>query len=650
MGFFRFVQRPLLLAGSLSLIGLLNASTAQAFTLTILHNNDGESELLPGDDGFGGAAQFVGEVDELRNAAGSDNTLVLSSGDNFLPGPEFNASLTDGVFYDAITLSNIDYDAIILGNHDFDFGPDTLADFIPAVDSDIPFLSANLDFSGEPALQALVDAGRIAKSVVVTKGGEEIGIVGATTPNLPTISSPGNVVVSQDVQAAVQAEIDQLTARGVENIIFVSHLQGVDEDQALIAQLTGVDVAIAGGGDELLDSGDDSNLIPGDVAANTYPITVTDADGNSVPVVTTTGQYRYVGKLVVEFENGVATVVDPGSVSDPVAVTGQVDSATQANVVDPVQASVDSLASNVIAQSEVGLDAVRGNIRSKETNEGNLIADALLFTANELSDEFGIDDVDVALANGGGIRNDSVIPAGDITELDTFNILPFSNFVSVIEDLSLEVFKNVLENAYSRTSLDENGEATSEGASGSGRFAQIAGFSVEYNPTQTAIELEVDDEGNLVIGADGNVVVATPGERIINVTLDDGTVLIENGQIVSDETLTIALPNFIAGGGDQYPFGDISFTNLGVVGQQALANYISSADGLNGVISAAEYPEGGEGRIVLTDAVAIVDNGGSGSGGDDGIGDPTTVPEPGVVLGLLAVAGLGAKARKRRQA
>ncbi|MEO0755696.1 MAG: 5'-nucleotidase C-terminal domain-containing protein [Cyanobacteria bacterium J06648_16] len=652
MGFFRFAKRSALLAGSLSLVGLIGADAARAFTLTILHNNDGESELLPSDDGFGGAAQFVGEVNALRDAAGAENTLVLSSGDNFLPGPEFNASLTDGVFYDAITLSNIGYDAIILGNHDFDFGPDILADFIPNVDSSIPYLSANLDFSGEPALQALVDAGRIAKSVVVTKGGEQIGIVGATTPNLPTISSPGNVTVGQNVQAAVQAEIDALTDAGVENIIFVSHLQGVDEDQALIAGLTGVDVAIAGGGDELLDSGDTSNLIPGDETevADSYPITVQDADGNDVPVVTTTGQYKYVGKLVVEFENGVATVVAPGTTSDPVAVTGQVDSATQAAVVDPVDAAVESLASNVIAQSEVGLDAIRNNIRSQETNEGNLIADALLFTANGLAGEFGLGDVDVALANGGGIRNDNVIPAGDITELDTFNILPFSNFVSVIEDLSLEVFKNVLENAYSRTTLDENGEITIEGAGGTGRFAQIAGFSVEYNPTQTAIELAIDEEGNLVVDADGQVVVATPGERIINVTLDDGTPLIVDGQIVSDETITLALPNFIANGGDQYPFGDVSFTNLGVVGQQALASYISSVEGLNGLITATEYPEGGEGRIVVTDAVAIAPSISSGgSGGSGGSGNPASVPEPGIVLGLLAATGLGAKSLKRRR-
>ena len=112
----------------------------------------------------------------------------------------YNASLADGVFYDAIGLRNIGYDAIILGNHDFDFGSEILANFIGeynAIGGNGTYLSANLDFTGEAGLQALVDNGSIAKSIVVEKAGEQIGIVGATTPNLPFIATPGNVVVGQ---------------------------------------------------------------------------------------------------------------------------------------------------------------------------------------------------------------------------------------------------------------------------------------------------------------------------------------------------------------------------------------------------------------------------------------------------------------------
>ncbi|ESA32140.1 alkaline phosphatase [Leptolyngbya sp. Heron Island J] len=630
---FGVIGRIATMAATVSLVSLAGNNAAQAFSLTILHNNDGESDLLPGEDGFGGAAQFVGEINNIRNTATTDDVLLLSSGDNFLAGPEFNASLTDGVFYDAIALSNAGYDAIILGNHDFDFGPDILADFIGEVDASIPFLSANLDFSAEAALQDLVAAGRIAKSTVVTKGGEQIGIVGATTPNLPFISSPDGVVVGQDVQAAVQGEIDALTAAGVQNIIFVSHLQGVDEDQALIAQLSGVDVAIAGGGDELLDSGDTSNLIPGDTPDGPYPIFVTDANGNEVPVVTTPGQYSYVGQLVVEFNNGVATVIDPGTASDPVAIDGDfIDAATQAAVADPVQASLDALESNVIAQSEVNLNGERNSIRGEATNLGNLIADSFLWQANALAADFGLGEVDIALGNGGGIRNDSIIPAGDFTEADTFDILPFTNFLSVFEAIEADNLKDILENAVSRMELDPATGETAPTGDGTGRFAQIAGFSFEYNPTLTAIEIDVD----------GNI--TTSGERVINVTLDDGTVLIQDGQVLPDAPdISLAIVDFLARGGDQYPFGDAAFTNLGVSYQQALANYIT--DELGGVISAADYPEGGGGRTVVTDALPVV------SPVDEppivNPPDSESVPEPGVVVGLVGLGLLGARRLKR---
>lgn len=69
-----------------------------------------------------------------------------------------------------------------IGSHEFDFGPDVLADFIESVSDGTPFLSANLDVSGEPRLAALEAAGRIAESVVIRERGERIGIIGATIP------------------------------------------------------------------------------------------------------------------------------------------------------------------------------------------------------------------------------------------------------------------------------------------------------------------------------------------------------------------------------------------------------------------------------------------------------------------------------------
>jgi 2',3'-cyclic-nucleotide 2'-phosphodiesterase (5'-nucleotidase family) len=307
------------------------------FWLTILHNNDGESQLVDLGEGFledfGGAARFKTVVDDLKKDAvtgrpwspgAKRGVMMVSSGDNFLAGPEFNAGLERGIpFYDTVALDLIGYDAIALGNHDFDFGPEVLADFLSGFSlTQPPYLSSNLDFTAEPVLQAYVDNGRIAKSVVIRERGERIGVIGATTPALPSISSPRDVVVNA-VAPAVQAEVGKLQKQRVNKIVLISHLQTISEDVALAAELTGIDVVIAGGGDELL-ANDDDLLIPAleeneageDVLVRpepfaTYPLIASDASGLDIPIVTTSGNYGYVGNLVVGFDKaGKVIVVD----------------------------------------------------------------------------------------------------------------------------------------------------------------------------------------------------------------------------------------------------------------------------------------------------------------------------------------------------
>jgi 2',3'-cyclic-nucleotide 2'-phosphodiesterase (5'-nucleotidase family) len=572
------------------------AARKVTYWLTLLHNNDGESELLEASQGtpdFGGVARFVTLVRTLREEANlrrpsceevsaeehqCGGTIVVSSGDNFLAGPEFNASLTRGVpYFDAIALDRVGYDALAIGNHEFDFGPEVLADFIESFERGRieRFLSANLDFSGEPRLAALVADSRIRRARFVKRGGQEIGIVGATTPQLPFISSPRNVVANE-VAPAVQREVDRLTDRGTKIIVLISHLQSVTEDLALIPLLRNVDIAVAGGGDELL-ANDDDLLIPGDVAVGSYPLEATDADGRTIPVVTTSGAYNYVGRLIAGFDED-GKLVRIRNESGPVRVAGGAnpdavppDPRVESRVVEPVQASIEGLAANVIATSEVPLDGRRTEIRTVETNEGNLVADALLWQANELAAGFGVAPAQVGLQNGGGIRNDAIIPAGPFSELATFDILPFSNLVAIVPDISRELFKEILENAVS------NVEAVD------GRFAQIAGFSFTWDPAGTA---QVLDE---------TFAVVTPGTRIVDVTLDDGTAIVDDGAVVPGAALNIATIDFSARGGDQYPYRGAPFTSVGVSYQQALRNYI--VDGLGGTITAGDYPEGGEGRI-----------------------------------------------------
>mgnify|MGYP001209343669 CR=1 FL=1 len=584
-------------AGGVAYAGDHNANKA-AFTLTILHNNDGESKLVnaPGQPDFGGVARFKTLLDKLRREAttgqppqggsGHRGVVVLSSGDNFLAGPEFTASLAKGVpFYDSLALAAMDYHAIAIGNHEFDFGPDVLADFIAGFGNKPPaFVSANLDFSDEPRLQALVRQGTIVASTVVKERGENIGIVGATTPLLPAISSPRNVRVLPEVAQIVQEEIDRLTRRGINKIIFISHLQGLSEDRELLPLLRDVDVAIAGGGDELL-AADDDLLVPGDsisVDPTTgeklrYPLYIPDATGRNIPVVTTAGDYKYIGRLVVNFDKQ-GRVISVDDSSGPVRVSGVAPDAVQPDrtllrrVVEPVVAYTDGLSATVLAQSEVPLDGARPNIRQVETNLGNLMADALLAAGQQNAAAFGVTPPQVALQNGGGIRNNNVIPAGPITELTTFQIAAFANFVSVVPDVPREQFKEILENAVSRSPAED------------GRFAHVAGFRFTYDTTFPA--QDVDNDGN----------VLSPGSRVRSVVLDDGTVIVQDGVVVPGAPISVATNDFSARGGDQYPFRGIPFTTVGLTYQQALARYLSQD--LGGRITAADYPVGGEGRIV----------------------------------------------------
>jgi 5'-nucleotidase len=302
-----------------------------------------------------------------------------------------------------------------------------------------------------------------------------------------------------------------------------------------------------------------------------------DADGADVPVVTTSGEYKYLGRLEVQFDDAGEVVEADGG---PIRVAGgdqayalPPDPELEPLVAAPVRAFVDELAKETVGTSEVALEGRRDpGVRTGETNLGDLMADALLFEAKRLATGFGAATPDVAFQNGGGIRNNSLIPAGEITTLDTFDIAPFSNFVAVIEDVPPEHLKELMENAVSQVEQAD------------GRFPQIAGFTMVYDPGGAA-QVQNEDGG-----------VETPGARVKELRLADGTLIVQDGAIVDGApALAIATIDFLARGGDQYPFQDKAFTTLGVSYQQALANYIE--DGLGGVISTADYPEGGAGRI-----------------------------------------------------
>jgi 5'-nucleotidase / UDP-sugar diphosphatase len=590
------------------------------FRLTLLHNNDGESKLATGDSvqGYGGAARFATVVERLRDAADGRNsgrdrgrrgdddddrgrrdksraTLLVSSGDNFLAGLALLAGFESGPPWpDARVANLLEYDAMTIGNHEFDFGQARLAEYIQGVDRDIPFITANLGFDDTiPELRRLARKGRIVPSVVVKRGGSRIGIIGLTTPDISSISSPGNVEIRNDLANVVNSQVRRLERRGVNKIIVSAHLQGIAADEALIPQVRGVDIWIAGGGDDLLANPDDT-LIGADQPVGTYPKPVEDSRGEDVLVVSTAGEYKYVGRLTVDFSRWGRVVRVDDSRSGPVRVSGTAtdpdfapeDPVVKAQAVDPVLAFSAGLASQPVGTTEVLLTRGTGNdpIRRRESGFGNLVADSYLWKAQQLAAaDPQVDEPQVAIANGGGIRAD--IPAGPINKAQTFATLPFFNQIVVVEDVGCEQLRQLLERGYS-------------GLPGiAGQFANVAGMRVEVDPSQPV---------QVVSAAPAPVTLVTPGQRIRNLWLMNGTPqnpaddtqLVSNGAVVPGcAPVDLATVDFTARDGDRYPFTDqglTTFASVGAIYNQALEDYImapASAGGLGGVVTAAQYPQ-----------------------------------------------------------
>ncbi|MBE2318063.1 bifunctional metallophosphatase/5'-nucleotidase [Solirubrobacter sp. CPCC 204708] len=579
------------------------APAPRSFRLTLLHNNDGESKYNVGDSvaNYGGVTRFKtvldrlrGEADAYRTAENEDKgTVVVSSGDNILAGLNLRASFErkdagQGSFYDAIALGRIGYDAITIGNHEYDFGPTRLAQLIDSPElTGVPFLTANTDFAAAPDLQRLRTAGRIADSTVVTKGGQKIGIIGVTTPDTPVVSSPGPTVkFLTDVAGIVNAEAARLTNAGVNKIILSSHLQNLNYEKTLIASLRNVDIVISGGGDELLANPSDV-LIPGTngvrpTPADVYPATAKDADGAAVPVVTTQGEYKYVGRLTVDFDAAGKIKSTDTTRSGPIRVSALAsdpdyvspeDAFLKTDVTDKLTAYKAVLKANVIGTTEVELQgAAPDPIRIRETNLGNLVADGFLFAANRTAVADGRKLAQVAFSNGGGIRA-TIAGPGKLNELNTYEVLPFDNVIATVPDVPRATFKALMEHGVSRLPTAD------------GRFPQISGFRMTVSTGQAA------------------------GSRVRTLTLDDGTEIVKDGVVVDGPPVSIATTNFTAAGGDGYPWGGLKFDfagNPGAAGfypyQKSLLDFITTPvaqGGLGGLVDDADYPVAGEGRIVI---------------------------------------------------
>ena len=441
-----------------------------------------------------------------------------------------------------------------------------------------PYLSSNLDFSTDENLADLVvaddeapETNSIAATTVIDVNGEQVGVVGATTPTLPSISSPGDVTVLPEdfdgqptaaqldaLAAEIQTDVDELIAAnpGLNKVVVLSHMQQLNIERELATRLTNVDIIVAGGSNTLL-ADETDRLRDGDTEQGVYPIVSTDANGEPVAIVNTDGNYRYIGRLVIDFdENG---NIVPESYDAAVSGAYATDEAGVAaldaeGLVDPeVQAIVDRLSevvvskeSNVFGISEVFLNGTRGDVRTQETNLGNLTAEANLAIAREADPA-----VVISIKNGGGIRDDigrSIVPAGGtgepellpteaipgvkpeggISETDIANTLRFNNGLTLLTLTATELLE-IIEYGVAETSADDSVTP--------GRFPQVAGIEFSFDPTAAAGDRV---QSLVVLDEDGN----------------DADIVVRDGELIGagDRAFRIVTLGFLADGGDGYPF------------------------------------------------------------------------------------------------
>jgi len=438
--------KKLLLSGAVLAI---SAPMALAeYSITILHTNDFHDRFEPinrFDSGcseednaegkcFGGMPRIVTAVEAAK--ARHDNFLLVDAGDMF-QGTLFYQFYRGDVA--AEMMNKLGYDAMAVGNHEFNHGPESLASFIDK--AEFPVLMSNADLSSEPALKDLV-----LKSTVVEKAGEKIGLVGVTPRNNDELSSPGPNITFTDPSPAVQAEVDALSAEGVNKIILLSH-SGYPTDNVIALNTTGVDLIVGGHSNTFLSNTDED-------ADGPYPDVV-----NGVPIVQAYAYGKYLGELEVVFD-------DDGNVTsasgEPILLDASVaeDEATKARIAE-LAGPLDEIRNEVVAEAADSIEGDRSVCRAMECPMGNIITDAMLDRVKDQG-------IEIAIQNGGGIR--ASIDAGPITKGEVLTVLPFQNTLSTFQ-VSGATIVAALENGVSQ--LED----------GAGRFPQVSGMSYTFDPS-----------------------------------------------------------------------------------------------------------------------------------------------------------------------
>lgn len=451
-----------LVAVSAVLASQLNAQAQGPVRITIIHDTHFHGGFENADNIS--LAQFAGLVKRIKGE--QPNALFVGNGDDIGP------SLYSGIFkgehmVSALNAAGLDVDT--LGNHEFDYGPENLRARIQQ--SQFPWVTANVRNVGSGT--AFGDDLGVRPFLIREVAGVKLGFTGFAPVQTPTASQPGPDVEFLEPVIAADEVVPQMRAAGAQVVIALSHLAWQDAER-LVAVVDGIDVIV---GDHASTALEQPRVI------------------NNTIVSRRGDELGLLGQLDLEIMDG--KITGWTYTQHKLSADLPADDAVAA-VIAQYKDGLDTALAEVVGQSAVPLNAERDDGRSRETNLGNLIADAMR--------EWG--QADVGVMNGGGIRSERTYSPGPLSRRDLAAILPFPNYAAKVR-ITGEALKAMLENSVSQ--VETRG----------GRFLQVSGVTFSWNPSAPA------------------------GSRVADV-------LVGSAPLDLAAQYTVANTDFLQGGGDGY--------------------------------------------------------------------------------------------------
>ena len=507
---------------------IMTEEATMAGKTVILHTNDVHGAV----NGYACIAALKADYE----AKGAE-VILVDAGD-FSQGTTY-VSVTKGA--DAVTMMNAaGYDVVTLGNHEFDYGYAQLKENMSKAKFKVVCADV-FNENGTPIFDA--------NYTYTTKSGVKVGFFGMETPETQTKANPALIkgLTFATGDAFTKAAADQVAAlKDADVVICLAHL-GIDAESApyrstdLYAAVKGIDFIIDGHSHTVMTKGE-----------------------NGEPIQSTGTAFANIGVIVID---NATKKIESNSLFEVKEDTAKDEtvSAAAKTIVDRVDAEYDV----VFAKSEVtlnGAKAPNGN-RDSETNNGDLITDAMLWKVMQNKEGLTVDaDHVVAITNGGGIR--AAIKPGDVTKKDINTVLPFGNTVAVIYVTGAELLEALEASTYSLPV---------------GGFPQVAGINFTLS---TAVAYDAN--------AETYPASTYYGPKSINRVVINS---INGKEFKADDTYAVVTNNFVADGGDTYyAFAAASAQfDTGIPLDEAVMEYVTTE--LKGVIG-AQYAAP-QGRILM---------------------------------------------------